>query len=95
MKTPEEIKKAFECCMQMQGCKGCPYTGFKCVYELSKDALALIEQLERMAKPITCGECEYYGKSPMGSTQQGWCRIDCKHRSPGFWCANADRRANK
>lgn len=95
MKTPEEIKKAFECCMQMQGCKGCPYSGFKCVYELSKDALALIEQLECKAQPITCGECEYYGKSPMGSTQYGWCRIDCKHISPGFWCANAKRRANK
>lgn len=46
MKTPAEIKKAFECCMQMQGCKGCPYSGFKCVYELSKDALIYIRQLE-------------------------------------------------
>ena len=95
MKTPEEIKKAFECCMQMQGCTGCPYSGFKCVYELSKDALAYIKQLECKAKPITCGECEYYGKSPMGSAKLGWCRLDCKHRSPGFWCANAERRANK
>lgn len=51
-------------------------------------------RIECKAKPITCGECEYYGKSPMGSTL-GWCRLDCKHRSPGFWCANADRRANK
>lgn len=47
MKTPAEIKKALECCMQMQGCKGCPYSGFKCVYELSKDALAYIQQLEK------------------------------------------------
>lgn len=42
---------------------------------------------------ITCGECEYYGKSPMGSTL-GWCRIDAKHRSPKFYCANADSREN-
>lgn len=96
MKKPEEIKKGLECCNK-GNCKECPYRESEhidCQEQMNKDALALIEQLECKAKPITCGECEYYGKSPMGSTL-GWCRLDCKHRSPGFWCANADRRANK
>ena len=95
MKTPEEIKKGLECCARETPypCNGCPYErtadeSWAC--EKDKDTLAYIKQLECKAKPITCGECEYYGKSPMGSTL-GWCRLDCKHRSPGFWCANADR----
>lgn len=46
MKTPEEIKKAFECCMQMAGCANCPYSGEKCALQVSADALAYIEQLE-------------------------------------------------
>lgn len=93
MKTPAEIKKGLECCSQndLQDCAGCPYGPTNCAFK-NADALAYIKQLECKAQPITCGECEYYGKSPMGSTQQGWCRLDCKHRSPGFWCANADSR---
>lgn len=46
MKSPDEIKKAFECCMQMHGCKECSYSGERCTVELSKDALTLIQQLE-------------------------------------------------
>ena len=95
MRTPDEIKKGLECCGIEHKCEICPYKEAGCLdLELEADALAYIEQLECKAKPITCGECEYYGKSPMGS-MLGWCRLDCTHRSPGFWCANADRRANK
>ena len=46
MKTPAEVKKAFECCMQMAGCADCPYMGEKCALQVSADALAYIEQLE-------------------------------------------------
>lgn len=46
MKTPAEIKKAFECCMQMARCANCPYSGEKCALQVSADALAYIEQLE-------------------------------------------------
>ena len=96
MKKPEDSKKGLECCNK-GNCKECPHRESEhidCQEQMLKDALALTEQLECKAKPITCGECEYYGKSPMGSTL-GWCRLDCKHRNAGFWCANADRRANK
>lgn len=50
MKTPDEIKKAFECCMQMHGCKECSYSGERCTVELSKDALSYIQQLEEDRK---------------------------------------------
>lgn len=46
MRTPEEIKKAFECCMQMNGCRICPYSGKRCTVELSTDTLAYIGKLE-------------------------------------------------
>lgn len=41
---------------------------------------------------IRCADCAYYGKSPFGHPHIGWCRIDCKHRKPDFFCANADRK---
>ena len=41
---------------------------------------------------ICCADCAYYGKSPLGHPTFGWCRIDAKHRSPKFYCANADRK---
>lgn len=41
---------------------------------------------------IRCADCAYYGKSPFGHPHIGWCRIDCKHRKPEFYCANADRK---
>ena len=41
---------------------------------------------------IRCADCAYYGKSPFGHPRIGWCRIDCKHRKPDFYCANADRK---
>lgn len=41
---------------------------------------------------IRCADCAYYGKSPFGHPHIGWCRIDCKHRKPDFYCGNADRK---
>lgn len=46
MKTPEEIKRAFEQCTQLNGCAGCPYSGMRCTVEVSRDAIAYIKQLE-------------------------------------------------
>jgi hypothetical protein len=51
-KTPDEIKKGLECCMDYQSCTECgepkcPYNDVKeCVDTLLADALALIQQLE-------------------------------------------------
>ena len=51
MKTPEEIKKALECCSDADGfdgdCIKCPYKGEQWCGDKSKiDALAYIQQLE-------------------------------------------------
>lgn len=52
MKTPDEIKKGLECCMDYQSCvkygiEECPYNDTtKCMDALLADALAYIQQLE-------------------------------------------------
>lgn len=47
MKTPEEIKKALECCSQRDKCPVCPYYGEDwCSSNKNVAALALIRQLE-------------------------------------------------
>ena len=63
MKTPEEIKKGLECCMDYQSCaeygeSKCPYNDVtKCMEALLADALAYIQQLEmdndRLDKAVT------------------------------------------
>ena len=51
-KTPDEIKKGLECCMDYQNCTEgedpqCPYyDAQRCMEALLADALALIQQLE-------------------------------------------------
>lgn len=48
MKTPEEIKKALECCGMMDddGCCKCPYNDGACDFQLDHDAFEYIQQLE-------------------------------------------------
>ena len=53
MKTPEEIKKALECCARMTGCANCPYMGEKCALKVSVDTLEYIQQLEQIIADFT------------------------------------------
>lgn len=48
MKTPEEIKKALECCGMMDddGCCKCPYNDGACDFQLERDAFEYIQRLE-------------------------------------------------
>lgn len=47
MKTPDEIKKALECCFQnSEQCADCPYYPTSCDRELVRDAREYIRQLE-------------------------------------------------
>lgn len=48
MKTPEEIKKALECCGMMDddGCCKCPYNDGACDFQLERDAFEYIRWLE-------------------------------------------------
>lgn len=52
-KSPDEIKRGLECCIK-DNCKECPYYPlyevFGCKLARAKDALALIEHLERQNK---------------------------------------------
>ena len=48
-RTPDEIKKGLECCMDHDGtCEDCPYVDGECraFEQLAADALALIQQLQ-------------------------------------------------
>ena len=45
-KTPEDIKKGLECCLE-DFCKNCPYERITvCTESVKEDAIALIQQLE-------------------------------------------------
>lgn len=72
MKTPEEIKKALKACnkepISLRNCAAeCPYHvgTFSCLWDLRKDALAYIEQLEEQNQLMKiqmhgdCGVCKH------------------------------------
>ena len=74
MKTPEEIKKALECCskpQQADPCNGCPYDECGCgnagTENFPHDALAYIhlleERIELMKEQMhgDCGVCKHNG----------------------------------
>lgn len=61
MKTPEDIKKALECCVYHGSCKTCAYFGGGlCIGRLERDALTYIQQLEERspvdAEPVRHGK---------------------------------------
>ena len=89
MKTPEEIKKALECCARMTGCAACPYIGEKCALQVSVDTLAYIQQLEAQVPKWYSvndrepdGECLAVGK--YGDMLIGYVYLKGKE----FWCEN-------
>lgn len=65
MKTPDEIKKALECCFyDSEQCGECPYYPVSCDRELVRDAREYIRQLEaerdRLVDTIRVyGGCEF------------------------------------
>ena len=62
MKTPEEIKKGLECCIENKGCIDCPYRG-DC-NELEGDALAYIQQIEQERIMLMDTVSKMCGKTP-------------------------------
>ena len=54
MKTPEEIKKALECCAADEPCGGCPYRPEvdSCIGMIARDALSYIRQLENQVADL-------------------------------------------
>lgn len=63
MKTPEEIKKALECCAGKMPCKECPYytecAGYKSGKSKNRDALAYIRDLEAAHRTEYCENADY------------------------------------
>lgn len=55
VKTPEEIKKALECCGMIDddGCCKCPYNGGACDFQLERDTLEYIQTLEDHIRAVT------------------------------------------
>ena len=54
MKTPDEIKKALECCFyESAQCRDCPYYPTTCDRELVRDAREYIRQLEAELEDMT------------------------------------------
>ena len=79
-------------------CTDCnSYNGVRCRACGTGDALDVIDDAITVdaVQVIHCKDCAYYGKSPLAHMTFGWCRIDAKHRSPKFYCANADRKAGR
>lgn len=77
MKTPEEIKKGLECCANGDRCAGhCPYDNkatdiITCTGKLSREALALIAQLEEtisLMKIQMRGDCGCCAHGKNGDT---------------------------
>lgn len=44
---------------------------------------------------VRCNDCAHYRPSPFGHPKIGWCIICGHHRSPDFYCANADKKEKK
>lgn len=71
MKTPDEIKKALECCFYDSAqCGECPYYPVSCDRELVRDAREYIRQLE----------AELQDTRKAVDTTNGFCDI-CKHQN--------------
>lgn len=85
-RTPEEVKKGLECCLEEHACVRCPYDdcdeGWHCVVERDEDALAYIKQLEdgaaNMAKII---ESAYKQRDAAIEDLRGRC-FACVHAKP-------------
>ena len=55
-KTPDEIKKALECCFNVtEQCGECPYYPVSCDKELVRDARVYIRQLEMEREELIAG----------------------------------------
>ena len=61
MKTPDEIKKALECCFYDSAqCADCPYYPTSCDRELVRDAREYIKQLEAERDKLAEGIHDIY-----------------------------------
>ncbi len=88
MKTPEEVKKALECCASLGfgNCARCPYNNDAQCVHLVEDGLAYIKHLEANMSNLLCDFMDYVCDgvqnpapycafaSDMCVDERGWCR---------------------
>lgn len=89
MKTPEETKKGLECCQLHDGyihtdCSHCPYylVSAQCDFDMHKDALAYIQQLESQAWEVfDLLSSVWYGKGAYFKQNDGtvYSRVSCEY----------------
>ena len=91
MKTPDEIKKALECCFNVtEQCGECPYYPVSCDKELVMDARVYIRQLEaeRDAAGRDMTEVVQNSGDPYCEYCKNWksgtCPQYCRTHSEGF-----------
>lgn len=88
-KTPDEIKKALECCFNVtEQCGECPYYPVSCDKELVRDARVYIRQLEAeldAAVALIPRECKYCKHDEVYG-----CEYDCLAGPEG--CHNGNTR---
>ena len=91
MKSPDEIKKGLECCVDGFSCRTtCPYTTpffniEKCTQALAADALALIQQLqaENAEKDTRIHQLEAERDEAVDLVRKGC--FSCKHEGNEIW----------
>lgn len=88
-RTPDEIKKGLECCMDHDGtCEDCPYVDRECraFEQLAGDALALIQQLQaqnaELLKKVEQLQAER--DAAVSDLLIGPTCETCKHKNKGF-----------
>lgn len=94
MKTPEEIRKALECCVYHGSCKTCAYFGREgnCIGRLERDALTYIQQLEERsptdAEPVRHGEWVYHEDDIMPWNSCSLCGCEAFDMHGANYCPN-------
>ena len=89
-RTPEEIKKGLECCINWEtGCIECPYNNLphdECVVAMKSDNIAYIQQLERerdaavKALHGVCSECIHFNSRYHPGDVMSCCKFEeCVH----------------
>lgn len=72
MKSPDEIKKALECCFNAAQCGDCPYYPTTCDRELVRDAREYIRQLEAERDEAYEAICEHCQDIPCRENDCYW-----------------------
>ena len=93
MKSPEEIRKGLECCIDPDGnCFECPYNNGFCDASLERDALAYIQQLEQ--RLVEANETSPRWISVKKRLPEDGQKIIAAFRNSGGWIVDQARYGN-